>query len=185
MPSLSAIVSSSVHDSGGKTQAASHCPGEADAAQPITRQIADAAPGVMSRVHANLHPARGVVLDERPTGRHLLDVARQVVGRVPTPARDVLLDAGATAIIQVPGLARGIRRRVLPVDEPPLGVIRQLRTSRAGSRAGDGARWSTAGHIARRVVAHYLPATTANRPHQVNDRVSPTRKDDLCSLPKQ
>jgi hypothetical protein len=54
--------------------------------------------------------------------RHLLDVARQVVGMVATAATGVLLDAVPLAVIQKPRLTRGARLGVLPGGKPSFGV---------------------------------------------------------------
>ena len=92
-----------------------------DAAQPIARQIADAA-GVARRVQPNGHSARGVILDEAAAGGDFFDPTGQVVRMVATAAGDVLLDPLAGAVVEIPRLCRRVALRVLPMGEATLGA---------------------------------------------------------------
>ena len=50
-----------------------------------------------------------------------------------------LYQAVALAVIEIPRLAGGTRRRVLPGGEPSLGVVGEQRASGTAARAGGGA----------------------------------------------
>jgi L-lactate utilization protein LutC len=82
-------------------------------AYPRASERRDDATGATRCRFAYVETARVVVFHQAAAGRHLLDVARQVVGVVAATPAHVLLDAVAFAVVEEPCLAGGVRRHVL------------------------------------------------------------------------